>query len=215
MSERKEREKTQRRKDIVDAAERVFFSQGFDQTTMIAIADEAELSKGTLYLYFENKNELCMAIILRALKTYRQILEIAIDNKSNGLDQLMTITREFFKFIIEYPDYYKALSNFKTHEAGVNPDSEISGKRKQENRRINDLIKSSIDCGKEDGSISSKVDSSLLSYSIWGDQNGLLPNYLDYSIENQQIQNKQLEAMKYMLKIIIKEVSQETCEENV
>lgn len=82
VSERKEREKEQRRLDIIDAAERIFFSKGFDNASMQDIADESELSKGTLYLYFSSKNELCMAIIVRSLQTIRnQLYTIKFDEE--------------------------------------------------------------------------------------------------------------------------------------
>ena len=55
ITERKEREKLQRREDILNAAERVFFSKGHKNSTMDDVAEEAELSKGTLYLYFKSK----------------------------------------------------------------------------------------------------------------------------------------------------------------
>ena len=58
IEERKEREKEQRRKQIIDAAEEVFAAKGFSGATMENIAEKAELSPATLYLYFKNKDEL-------------------------------------------------------------------------------------------------------------------------------------------------------------
>ena len=55
IQERKEREKLQRREDIIDAAEKVFFKKDLDSATMDDVANEAELSKGTLYIYFKSK----------------------------------------------------------------------------------------------------------------------------------------------------------------
>jgi AcrR family transcriptional regulator len=62
-AERRLREKKQRVEDILDAAEQVFFSKGFDSSTMDDVADEAEFSKGALYNYFKSKNELCVGIV--------------------------------------------------------------------------------------------------------------------------------------------------------
>ncbi|NJK86044.1 MAG: helix-turn-helix transcriptional regulator [Bacteroidales bacterium] len=81
ISERKEREKEQRRSDIVDAAEKIFFKKGFEYATMDEIAEQAELSKGTLYLYFKSKEELLYAIHLRAMKIIKGLFESAIDQK--------------------------------------------------------------------------------------------------------------------------------------
>jgi AcrR family transcriptional regulator len=50
------------------AAKRVFTSKGFGKATMEDIAKEAELSPGTLYLYFKNKDELYASLSLRILQ---------------------------------------------------------------------------------------------------------------------------------------------------
>ncbi|RLC22759.1 MAG: TetR/AcrR family transcriptional regulator, partial [Deltaproteobacteria bacterium] len=64
IQERKEREKGRRRQQIMIAAKRVFSLKGFNKATMEDIANEAELSPGTLYLYFKNKDELCASLSL-------------------------------------------------------------------------------------------------------------------------------------------------------
>ena len=56
--ERKQREKERRRQEILSAAREVFSKKGFNSATMEEIASKAELSPGTLYLYFKNKEEL-------------------------------------------------------------------------------------------------------------------------------------------------------------
>jgi AcrR family transcriptional regulator len=68
IQERKEREKERRRQQIMVAAKRVFVEKGFAGATMEDIAREAELSAGTLYLYFKNKNELYASLTLRVLQ---------------------------------------------------------------------------------------------------------------------------------------------------
>jgi AcrR family transcriptional regulator len=68
IQERKERERERRRQQIMVAAKRVFTSKGFGKATMEDIAKEAELSPGTLYLYFKNKDELYASLSLRILQ---------------------------------------------------------------------------------------------------------------------------------------------------
>lgn len=68
IQERKEREKERRRQQIMVAAKRVFIQKGFGKATMEDIAREAELSAGTLYLYFKNKNDLYASLTLRVLQ---------------------------------------------------------------------------------------------------------------------------------------------------
>lgn len=111
--ERKEREKEQRRSDILDAAEKVFSKKGYDQATMDDVAAEAELSKGTLYLYFKSKDELYFEISLRAHRELRQMFERAVSPDRSLIDNILEIGRAFIKFAGERPDYFKTLVYFE------------------------------------------------------------------------------------------------------
>ncbi len=55
-----------KKNDIIDAAERVFFEKGIQQSTMDEIAREAEFSKRTIYVYFQSKDQIYYEIMLRA-----------------------------------------------------------------------------------------------------------------------------------------------------
>ncbi|WP_299978143.1 TetR/AcrR family transcriptional regulator [Desulfobacula sp.] len=66
--ERKQREKEQRKIGIINAARKVFSNKGFNTATIEEIAMEAELSPGTLYLYFKGKEELHTSLSIEILK---------------------------------------------------------------------------------------------------------------------------------------------------
>ena len=70
IQERKERERERRRQQIIVAAKKVFSEKGFNKATMDDIAGEAELSPGTLYLYFKNKEELYLVVANPAVFAY-------------------------------------------------------------------------------------------------------------------------------------------------
>jgi AcrR family transcriptional regulator len=80
IQERKERERERRRQQIIVAAKRVFSNKGFNKATMEDIAKEAELSPGTLYLYFKNKDELYASLSLRIL----HYLYIRLEHLNSG-----------------------------------------------------------------------------------------------------------------------------------
>jgi AcrR family transcriptional regulator len=70
-----------KREQILDGAHRVFMTMGFDAASMNDITREAGVSKGTLYVYFKNKEELFVAIIERQkLRIFGQLQEI-LDRK--------------------------------------------------------------------------------------------------------------------------------------
>jgi AcrR family transcriptional regulator len=52
----------QRRRDILDAALHLFREQGFEATTVQAIASKAEVAAGTVYLYFPSKDAILVAL---------------------------------------------------------------------------------------------------------------------------------------------------------
>ncbi|MCB1447964.1 MAG: TetR/AcrR family transcriptional regulator [Rhizobiaceae bacterium] len=68
-----------KREQILDGAHRVFMRMGFDASSMNDITREAGVSKGTLYVYFRNKEDLFAAIIQRQkskiFEKLREILE--------------------------------------------------------------------------------------------------------------------------------------------
>jgi AcrR family transcriptional regulator len=102
IQERKERERERRRQQIMVAAKRVFSLKGFSKATMEDIAKEAELSPGTLYLYFKNKDELYASLSLRIL----QYLLIRLEhvNAENNLtpDQMIESLKETMYDVYEF-----------------------------------------------------------------------------------------------------------------
>jgi AcrR family transcriptional regulator len=82
IEERKEREREQRRQQIMDAAKKIFSEKGFSGATMENIAEAAELSPATLYLYYKNKDELYASFNVRMLDILSEKIE-ALHKKNN------------------------------------------------------------------------------------------------------------------------------------
>jgi TetR/AcrR family transcriptional regulator len=101
ISERKEREKKRRREEILDAAEKVFFTRGIEVSTMDDVANEAELSKGTLYLYFKSKEDIHWAITHRGVKDLLQKMEKLVNPHKNAIENLLIIADSFIRFTQE------------------------------------------------------------------------------------------------------------------
>lgn len=95
MTTRKEREKEARRTQILDAAARVFSNKSYLEATLDEVAAEAELAKGTLYLYFKNKQDLFVSLMHRG---HEQILgtvrELSTQEKS--LEEFIRYSIEMF-----------------------------------------------------------------------------------------------------------------------
>jgi len=102
IQERKEREKERRRQQIMVAAKRVFTEKGFNKATMEDIAQEAELSPGTLYLYFKNKEELYASLSLRILQYLLIRVEHVNDEKDTGPEEKLKSLMEAMYDVYEF-----------------------------------------------------------------------------------------------------------------
>jgi AcrR family transcriptional regulator len=85
-----------RRNQIIEAAARCFSRDGFQATTIETICDEAELSTGAVYRYFDSKDEIITAIAEMGRQTTQDILEKAwvADNAAQSLAQMMAASLE-------------------------------------------------------------------------------------------------------------------------
>jgi AcrR family transcriptional regulator len=61
-----------KRRQIIEGAREVFLARGFDAASMMDIAKAAGVSKGTLYVYFKNKEELFAAIVHQECFTHAE-----------------------------------------------------------------------------------------------------------------------------------------------
>lgn len=100
IQERKQKEKERRRQQILVAAKRVFSEKGFSKATVEDIAKSAELSSGTLYLYFRNKEELYVSLSLRVLQYLLMRLEHIDDSLDphGKLDALKDVLYDVYEF---------------------------------------------------------------------------------------------------------------------
>lgn len=74
QAQRREREREYRSQTILSAAQALFAEKGFRKTSVDAIADQAEVSVGTVYFYFKNKEELLIHLFDESLYLLRSIL---------------------------------------------------------------------------------------------------------------------------------------------
>lgn len=99
--ERKQREKERRRQEIIAAAREIFSSKGFNSATMEEIASKAELSPGTLYLYFKNKEELHTSLSIDILAYLGAELEKVVDQDISVEDKIGRF-RDVFIDVYDY-----------------------------------------------------------------------------------------------------------------
>lgn len=105
IKDRKERDKLDRRKLIIESATRLFLEQGYDKTSIRNIADDIEYSPATIYLYFKEKDEIFYVIHEQGFellgKEFTPLSQIG-----NPFERLWEMGKVYLKFGLENPDYY-------------------------------------------------------------------------------------------------------------
>jgi AcrR family transcriptional regulator len=102
---RREQEKERRRSDILLAAENLFFSKGYENVSLNEIANEVQLGRSTIYLYFDNKEELFFAIVLKGAILLYKMVQKEVKNSNTALDKLAAFRSAYYAFAKEYPDH--------------------------------------------------------------------------------------------------------------
>ena len=90
---RREREKLAQRKDILAAALELFSEKGYRNVSMSEIAEKAEFAIGTLYKFFENKEDLYRALLLEQAAKFSVALLKAIEEPDDEIEKLRNYVR--------------------------------------------------------------------------------------------------------------------------
>lgn len=174
IAERREREREQRRSDIVDAAERVFFDKGWQIATMDDVAAEAELGKATLYLYFKRKEELYEAILVRGSRVLHGLFRDAVAAGGTGLVKTEAIGRAYIRYFAEYRDYFDAMLYFEAQGNEPSVESEYAAECARLREEIMGLVAGAVAAGIDDGSIRPGLDPMEAAILLWAQTTGVL-----------------------------------------
>jgi TetR/AcrR family transcriptional regulator len=171
-TERKMREKERRRGQIVDSAEKIFLEKGLEGTTMEEIADAAELSKGTLYLYFKSKEELYFTVNMRGLRLLSGILASVIDNQLTAAENILELGRAYIKFSKDYPEYFRTIMTCQS--AGLEQTDYFRKNLLFEPGSPLLVFLDVIEKGRIDGTIRSDIPTVELAVTLWSQLTGVL-----------------------------------------
>ena len=102
---RRQREREERYQTILRAAESLFAKEGYHQTSINQIADLAEVSVGTVYFYFKNKEDLLIQLFDEISYLFRSMIGAEFKKSEASLDGIERAGHLFFdKFCGLYPD---------------------------------------------------------------------------------------------------------------
>src|SRR5882762_2193809 len=105
IAERKEKQKTEIRKLILDASMKLFVEEGFGNVSIRRIAELIEYSPTTVYLYFKDKDEIFFNLHDVGFGIMNELNE-KLDAISNPLLRLYKMGENYLNFGMAHPEYY-------------------------------------------------------------------------------------------------------------
>ncbi len=175
VKERKEREKEQRRKLILQAGEKIFISRGLRATTMEMIANECEISRGTLYLYFQNKADLFAAIIVNGLSILIDMIKTCCPEREAPEAKLLRIGKIYLEFYRRHRDVFMLMVGMEDHEMSESMRrSENAKELIRKNQEIWDIVTRVICEGAEAKTFRSDIDPYQMAIMAWATSNGII-----------------------------------------
>ncbi len=174
-AQRRAREKARRQQEILEAAREVFFEEGIHRATVDDVAARAEISKGTVYLYFQSKESILAHLLLEGLSTLLSQLETAYAPQEplSAEQHLRQLVEAYWQFSQTYPDYFRLLMALDRGRFRERVSDEMYQQIATESTRGLKLAARAIRQGVEKGAFT--ADDPLLAAGVlWGALNGAL-----------------------------------------
>ncbi len=168
-------ERARRKEEILLAARAVFAEQGLHRATVDAVAERAEVSKGTIYLYFESKEAVLAELVLQALADLTNRLRQAGESAPLLLPEqrLCAMAEAYLAYAESAPDYFRLLTAYDggSFEQGI-PEALQQELLAQSDRAL-DLVSQVVSDGMALG-VFAPGDARKMAGVLWAALNGAL-----------------------------------------
>ena len=174
MARRKKEPKSVHREKIASAASVLFMERGIAATSMDDIAKAAGYSKATLYVYFENKEEIAGILVLDSMKKLYHYIASALEQQQTTKEQYNFIWRGLVQYQEEFPFYFKMVLD------KINIDFESGDYLPEEKEiyqigeEINEKIKNFLLSGMEKGDLRGDLEMMPVIFNFWGMLSGII-----------------------------------------
>lgn len=174
MARRKKEPKSVHRENIASAASVLFMDKGIAATSMDDIAKAAGYSKATLYVYFENKEEIVGILVLDSMKKLYNYIVSALEQQETTKEQYNFICRGLVQYQEEFPFYFKMVLDkinidFESHN--YLPEEKETYQIGEE---INEKIKEFLISGIDKGDLRCNLKIMPTIFNFWGMLSGLI-----------------------------------------
>ena len=174
MARRKKEPKSVHREKIASAASVLFMERGIAATSMDDIAKAAGYSKATLYVYFENKEEIVGILVLDSMKKLYHYIASALEQQETTKEQYNFICRGLVQYQEEFPFYFKMVLDKINIEFENNNYLPEEKETYQIGEEINEKIKQFLLSGMAKGDLRSDLELMPAIFNFWGMLSGII-----------------------------------------
>ncbi len=174
MGRRKKEPRSVHRENIVSAASVLFLEKGIAAASMDDIAKAAGYSKATLYVYFENKEEIVGIIVLNSMKKLCDYISSALLQQETTKSRYEFICRGLVQYQEEFPFYFKMVLDKINIEFENNNYLPEEKETYQIGEEINEKIKQFLLSGMEKGDLRSDLELMPAIFNFWGMLSGII-----------------------------------------
>ncbi len=178
LNNRKKREKEQRRKAILKAARKQFFERGFKAVTVASIARKAELSKGTVYLYFKSKEEIYAQILLNDIDKFHERTLDVFQKSGIASEMLRHFADVYIDFFLNDRELFRILMIFMLHIDSMKFSEELNKHLIRTTNKTINVIESIFQYGIDKGEFPPDINVRQSRNAIWGLLNGVISLHL-------------------------------------
>lgn len=174
IQERKEREKEHRREEILNAAQSVFFEKGLQTATMDEIAEAAELSKGTLYLYYKSKEDLYLGVMIRGMEILHNMFIEATSTDEPTLIKIKNLGDTYYRYFQEHRNFFRMFYFFQNPQFHTQVSPEMMSSCQLGNQKIWKIVIDLIQQGINEGDIRPDINPAECAVILWANSNGIM-----------------------------------------
>ena len=174
MNTRTQRTIAFNRRNILDAADKLFCRNGVEKTTMEQLAAEAGYSKPTLYGYFKDKDEVYFALVLEFMEKIVVKVDKAIDEQNVFSDIFTKICQDVFRLATRYPLYFEGLIGTINVNIKADDTPQIYKDIYRLGEVLNEKLLNILQQGKDEGAINTALDNSAILLFVWSSVAGII-----------------------------------------
>jgi AcrR family transcriptional regulator len=172
VKERREREKSETRDKILDAARELFVTEGYEGVSMRRVAEKIEYSPTAIYVYFADKNELFHELTRQDFARLQEVMKSA-EMPTDPIERLRQIGRRYVEFGVRYPHHYVFM--FMTPHPKHEPDEEDREIMGNPEVDAYALLKWAVEEAIKAGCFREEVqDAELVSQTLWASVHGVI-----------------------------------------